>query len=121
MKLFKAKDDLKQLIPTNSAYPIIKCLIKLLIEDYDFHGRKHDPSEQGFIVLIEGDTDELEKLNMCWHRLQDIEFDGISHINDEFLYGPYIGTDEYGLAFVIPNNLLPSELWQYVQGTTDFQ
>ena len=34
MKLFKAKEDLKQLLPTDPAYPIIKRLIKLLVEDY---------------------------------------------------------------------------------------
>ena len=123
MITFKCKDDLNKLESNNNAYPIIERLINLLIEEYDFHGRKHDPEQQGFIILCEpSDTgQELQELNACWQRLQDIEFDGISRINDEFLYGPYIGTDEYGLAFVIPNELLPSELRQYVQGTINFQ
>lgn len=122
MITFKQSSDINQLSPTHPAYHIIKRLIKLLIEDYDFHGKKHDPNEQGFIILIEPcDIErELEELQMCWH-LVDVPFDGISRINDDFLYGPYIGTDEYGLAFVIPNNLLPSELRQCVQGTVDFQ
>jgi len=123
MILFKKSSDIQKLSSSHPAYKIIKRLIELLINDYSFYGRQHDPDQQGFIILCEpSDTEqELQKINSCWRCLQDIEFDGISRINDDFLYGPYIGTDEYGLAFVIPNNLLPSELRQYVQGTIDFK
>jgi len=117
MITFKKSTDIQQLSPTHPAHKIIKRLIQLLIEDYSFHERKHDPTEQGFIILLEGNTDKLEEINRYWHRLQDIEFDGISRINDDYLYGPYIGTDEYALAFVIPSELLPEEMQSQVHDT----
>ena len=90
----------------------------MLIEDYDYLGRKHDPATQGYIVLLEpGDTERnLNELQLCW---SDLTAEGLSLINAAYIFATVIGTDEYGLAFVIPNSVLPKNLQQEIHDTID--
>lgn len=120
MKTFKKSSDLNQISSTHDAFFIIQRLIELLITEYEMHGVKHNESEDGYIILLETRTDPLEEISSYWHKLQDIEFDGISRINDQYLYAPYIGTDHYGLAFIIPTNILPEEMHSLVKDTITF-
>ncbi|MBL1141447.1 MAG: hypothetical protein HND53_05375 [Proteobacteria bacterium] len=120
MKTFKKRSDINQLPHTHNAFFIIQRLIDVLIVEYELHGVKHNPSEDGYIILLEKESDPLEEISSYWHQLQDIEFDGISRINDQYLYAPYIGTDQYGLAFVIPTDILPEEMHSLIHDTITF-
>jgi hypothetical protein len=98
---FKSPGDLAQLDPRNPAYPVIKELIELLIDDVP--EQPYNADDYGYLVLVEpGDTDrELAELDMPW-RLAEIPWEGAS-LWDHHFYAVYLGTDDYGVGFVIPD------------------
>ena len=102
MKTFKTHDDLQKLQPDDPAYPVIKELVKVLIDDFNEPGQTYSPEDFGFLVLIEpGDTDrELTEIDMP--KLTDIYWEGAS-MRQGFIYAVYIGTDDYGMGFLIPD------------------
>jgi hypothetical protein len=77
-------------------------LVRVLIDDFTEPGQSYDADDFGYLVLIEpGDVDRvLTDLDMPW-KLADVPWEGAS-MRDGFYYAVYLGTDDYGMGFVIP-------------------
>jgi hypothetical protein len=57
---FKSPRDLSKLSPDNPAFPVVKHLVKVLIDAYTWPGHPYLPDDYGYVVLIEpGDTDRV--------------------------------------------------------------
>jgi len=118
MKTFKCHADLEQLDTDNPAYPVIEELIELLIDD--FPEQPYDADCFGHLCLVEpGDTDRvLSDIDMPW-RLADVPWEGAS-MRHGFFYAVYLGTDDYGMGFVIPDApWVNGELLQVLEEITD--
>lgn len=109
MKTFKSHSDLEQLNSTDPAYPVMEELVKVLIDDFTDPGQTYSPDDFGFLVLIEpGDTDrEITEINMP--KLTETLWEGAS-MRQGFIYAVYLGTDDWGLGFLIPPELVDGEL-----------
>ena len=109
MKTFKSHSDLEQLNSTDPAYPVMEELVKVLIDDFTDPGQTYSPDDFGFLVLIEpGDTDrEITEINMP--KLTETLWEGAS-MRQGFIYAVYLGTDDWGLGFLIPTELVDGEL-----------
>jgi hypothetical protein len=97
---FKSHSDLKQLDCNDPAYPVVEEMIELLIDD--FPEQPYNADDNGYIVLIEkGDTERtLPEIEMpC---LKDIPWEGAS-MRHGYIYAVYLGTDDYGMGFLIPD------------------
>jgi len=103
VKTFKCHSDLRKLPPNDPALPVMKTLVKQLIDDFTEPGQSYSADDYGYLVLIEyGDVDrELNDIDMPW-RLADVPWEGAS-MRDGFYYAVYLGTDDYGMGFVIPD------------------
>ena len=103
MIIFKSHSDLRKLHPDDPAKPVMKELVELRIDDFTSPGHPYDPDDFGYLVLIEkGDIDRvLADIDMPW-TLVDIPWEGAS-MRQGFYYAVYLGTDDYGMGFVIPN------------------
>ena len=110
MITFKSHSDLDQLDRKDPAYPVMEELVELLIDDFTEPGQSYNPEDYGYIVLIEkGDTDRaLTDVDMPW-RLVDVPWEGAS-MRHGFIYAVYLGTDDYGMGFVISPELVDGEL-----------
>ena len=99
-KTFKSHDDLRKLAVDDPAYPVMEELVELLIDEFPQHW--HPIEDFGYLILIEpGDTDrELNEIDMP--KLTDILWEGAS-MRHGFIYAVYLGTDDYGMGFVIPD------------------
>jgi hypothetical protein len=97
----KSKSDLNKLPQDNPAYPVVSDLVQVLIED--FPEQPYSAADYGFIALVgpEDTRRVLSDLDMPW-CLADIPWEGASK-RDGFIYAVYLGTDDYGLGFVIPD------------------
>ena len=78
-------------------------LVRVLIDDFTSPGHPYDADDYGYIVLIEpSDTDRvLTDVDMPW-TLADVPWEGAS-MRHGFIYAVYLGTDDYGMGFVIPD------------------
>ena len=117
---FKSHADLEKLDSNDAAYPVIKELVELLIDDFTLDGQPYNADDYGYLVLVEpGDTDRvLDDLGMPW-RLIDIPWEGAS-MRHGFIYAVYLGTDDYGMGFVIPDApWINGELRQILEEITD--
>ena len=103
MITFKSHEDLRKLHPDDPAFPVMEELVRVLIDDFTTPGHPYDADDFGYIVLIEpGDVDrELNELDMPW-TLSDVPWEGAS-IRQGFFYAVYLGTDDYGMGFLIPD------------------
>ena len=103
MIAFKHHSDLEKLHRNDPAYPIVEELVQLLIDDFTWENHPYDPDDYGYIVLIEKDDADrvLNEIGMPW-RLADVPWEGAS-MRHGFYYAVYLGTDDYGMGFVIPN------------------
>ena len=103
MITFKQHSDLEKLDPDNPAKLVMEDLVKVLIDDFTEPGQSYNAEDQGFLVLIEpGDTDRvLTDIDMPW-TLADVPWEGAS-MRQGFIYAVYLGTDDYGMGFVIPD------------------
>lgn len=118
MITFKSPSDLRKLPPDHPAYPVIRDLVRVLIED--FPQQPYNAEDYGFLVLVErGDTDRvLDDIGMPW-RLEDVPWEGASR-RDGCFYAVYLGTDDYGMAFVIPDaEWVAGELRQVLEEICD--
>jgi hypothetical protein len=99
MIAFKCREDLKKLSPDHPTYGLMAGLVQVLIEDFPL--QPYDAEDYGYLILVEpGDTDRvLTELNMPW-TLAEIPLEGASQ-RGRFFYAVYLGTDDYGLRFVI--------------------
>ena len=102
MITFKSHDDLRKLDRDDPAYPVMEEQIRVLIDDFTEPGQPYDADDFGCLVLIEpGDTDrELTDIDMP--KLTEILWEGAS-MRQGFIYAVYLGTDDYGMGFVIPD------------------
>ena len=91
----------KKLGKDHPAQPLVKDLVRVLIEE--FPEQPYDAENHGYLCLVEPeDTSRvLADLDMPW-RLSEIPWEGTSKRDGHFL-GIYLGTDDYGMAFVIPD------------------
>ena len=103
MITFKSHSDLEKLHQDDPAKPVMKELVELLIDDFTTPGHPYNADDYGYVVLIEkGDTDRvLDDIDMPW-RLVDVPWEGAS-MRHGFYYAVYLGTDDYGMGFVIPD------------------
>ena len=83
--------------------PVMKTLVKQLIDDFTEPGQTYSADDYGYLVLIEpGDADRvLTDVDMPW-CLADVPWEGAS-MRDGYYYAVYLGTDDYGMGFLIPN------------------
>ena len=102
VKTFKSHSDLEKLNPDDPAKPVMQELVRVLIDDFTTPDHPYDADDFGYLVLIEpGDTDrELNELDMP--SLVDIQWEGAS-MRHGFIYAVYLGTDDYGMGFLIPD------------------
>ena len=109
MITFKSHNDLEKLNNDDPARPIMEELVKVLIDDFNEPGQTYSPDDFGFLVLIEaGDVDrELTEIDMP--KLTEIYWEGAS-MRQGFIYAVYLGTDDYGMGFVIDPVLVDGEL-----------
>ena len=103
MITFKSHSDLRKLHPDDPAKPLMEELVKVLIDDFTTSGHPYNAEDYGYIVLVESsDTDRvLTDIDMPW-RLADVPWEGAS-MRQGFYYAVYLGTDDYGMGFVIPD------------------
>ena len=103
MITFKSHSDLEKLDPDNPAKPVMQELVSVLIDDFTEPGQSYDADDFGYLVLIEpGDTDRvLTDVDMPW-TLELVPWEGAS-MRQGFIYAVYLGTDDYGMGFVIPD------------------
>jgi hypothetical protein len=101
VKTFKSHSDLEQLNSTDPALPVMEELVRVLIDDFNEPGQTYSPDDFGFLVLIEpGDIDrELTEIDMP--KLTEIYWEGAS-MRQGFIYAVYLGTDSFGMGFLIP-------------------
>jgi len=102
VKTFKQHSDLEKLDFSDPAYPVMEELVKVLIDQFTEPGQTYSPEDFGFLVLIEaGDVDrELTEIDMP--KLTDVYWEGAS-MRQGFIYAVYLGTDDWGMGFVIPD------------------
>jgi len=98
---FKSPGDLAQLDPHDPAYEVLSELIQVLIEDFPV--QPYNADDYGYLVLVEPQDNgrELTELDMPW-TLTEVPWEGASKRGD-FIYAVYLGTDDYGMGFVIPD------------------
>ena len=104
MITFKSHSDLRKLAVDDPARPVMEELVKVLIDDFSEPGQSYSPDDFGYLVLIDepGDTDRvLDDLDMPW-TLAEVPWEGAS-MRHGFIYAVYLGTDDYGMGFVIPD------------------
>ena len=101
MITFKSHSYLEKLAPDHPVYPVMEELVELLIDDFNTNG--HPIEDFGYLVLIEpGDTDRvLTDIDMPW-TLAQVPWEGAS-MRQGFIYAVYLGTDDWGVGFLIPD------------------
>ena len=79
MITFKSHSDLRKLNPENPAFPVMKTLVKQLIDDFTEPCQPYDADDFGYLVLIEPDDvdRELNEVDMPW-PLVDVPWEGAS-------------------------------------------
>jgi hypothetical protein len=99
---FKRHSDLEKLDTDDPARPVMEKLIEQLIDNFTEPGQTYSPEDFGYLILVEpGDTDrELNEIDMP--KLTEIFWEGAS-MRHGFIYAVYLGTDDYGMGFVIPD------------------
>ena len=95
-------------------------LVRVLIDDFNEPGQTYSPDDFGYLVLIEpGDVDRvLSDVDMPW-TLADVPWEGAS-MRHGFIYAVYLGTDDYGMGFVIPDaDWINGRLREVLEGILD--
>ena len=100
---FKSHEDLRKLHPDDPALPVMEELVRVLIDDFTTPGHPYNADDFGYLVLIEPeDIDRvLDEVDMPW-TLSNVPWEGAS-MRHGFIYAVYLGTDDYGMGFVIPD------------------
>ena len=118
MKTFKQHSDLEKLTQDDPALPVMEELVQVLIDDFTEPGQSYDADDFGYLVLIEpGDVDrELTEIDMP--KLTQVPWEGAC-MRDGFIYAVYLGTDDYGMGFVIPPEIVDGELLEVMNEILD--
>lgn len=103
MITIKSQSDLRKLDPSDPALPVLREMLRRLIDAYSSGGRAYRPGHHGYIVLIEkGDVDRpLDLPELPW-RLEDVPWDGASMHGGHF-HAVYLANNEFGISFLIPD------------------
>jgi hypothetical protein len=103
MLTFKSPEDISKLPASDPAFPLVRELIKELIEAYTWEGHPYNPDWYGYTILIQED-DAQRTLDELWDgaTLLNIPWEGIT-MKDGFFIAIYLANNEYGLCFVIPD------------------
>jgi hypothetical protein len=120
MLTFKSPQDLSKLPADDPAHPLVKELIKDLIEAYTWEGHPYNPDWYGYIILIEPE-DADRTLDELWDgcTLLNIPWEGIT-MRDGFYIAIYLANNEYGLSFVIPDaDWVTGELRELIEDILD--
>ena len=120
MITFKSHEDLQKLRHDDPARPVMEELVRVLNDDFTTPGHPSDADDYGALVLIEkGDTDRvLDDVDMPW-TLANVPWEGAS-MRHGFIYAVYLGTDDYGMGFVIPDApWVNGELREILDGILD--
>ena len=120
MITFKSHADLMKLAPDHPAQPVMEELVRQLIDDFTTPGHPYNADDFGYLVLIEpGDADRvLNDIDMPW-RLVEVPWEGASMVDGHY-YAVYLGTDDYGMGFVIPDaEWLDGKLREVLNGILD--
>jgi hypothetical protein len=102
MITFKSHNDLRKLHPNDPAFPVMKSLVKQLIDDFTTPGHPYVADDYGYLILIEPDDVDRELNEIDMPKLTEIFWEGAS-MRDGFIYAVYLGTDDYGMGFLIPD------------------
>lgn len=121
MLKFTSADDLARLPETDPAHPIITDLVQSLITDTLDGPHPYDSDGDGFIALIqEGDTER--PLTEIWDDgdwgLVDIPWEGIM-LRDGFYIAIFLANDQYGIVFVVPQDLVQGDLLELFEDILD--
>jgi len=116
MKTLKSRQDLSKLSPAHSAYPVMDELIRVIMDADPTYNADH----HGYLVLIEeGDQDApLSEIGWGEYRLATLPYGGITKQQGHYI-GIVLANNEYGLVFVIPEQLVHGELAEVVAENLD--
>lgn len=120
MKTFKSASDLQSLRPDDPAHPVVAELVRVLISAYTDAGETYNAEDYGYIVLIEDGDQDRPLTDIGWdeYRLATIPWEGITWENGHYV-AIVLCNDDYGLVFVIPEQLVCGELAEVVNDNLD--
>lgn len=101
---FKSPQDLLQLSPEHSAYPIVSDLVQRIIVDYQSEGCTYAPEDDGWIALVEP-CDLDRSLTDIWPDggyLTDLLWEGFTRQDGHYV-GVYLANNQWGLVVVVPD------------------
>ena len=116
MRTVRSRQDLTQLSPAHPAYPVLDELVRVIMDaDPSYRADHH-----GFLVLIEeGDQDApLSEIGWDEYRLATLPYEGITKQEGHYV-AIVLANNEYGLVFVIPEQLVCGELADVVRDNLD--
>ncbi len=98
MRSFKCPEDLKQVPPSDPAYPLLAELVQSFTT-YD----GYDPDADGWVVLIDA-GDIGQPLTDLWDdwTLMDVPWEGVLKVG-AFYEGIFLANNQFGIVFVIPD------------------
>ena len=89
MITFKSTEDLSKLSPDDPAFPLVKELIKELIEAYTWEDHPYNPEWYGYIILIEPE-DVDRTLDELWDGCTLLREPLLIELNDQLWPGPVV-------------------------------
>lgn len=116
MKTFRSRQDLMKIPSTHLAHAVLDELIRVIMDaDPSFSAEQH-----GYLVLIEeGDQDApLSEIGWDEYRLATLPYEGITKQQGHYV-AIVLANNEYGLVFVIPEQLVSGELAAVVRENLD--
>lgn len=103
MLTFKSESDLHKLDGNDSALPVMKELVELLIVPLTQPDKPYDWNAYGYLVLLEeADINQIIALPELQCTLLDVLWEGAS-MRGDFYYAIYLANDDFGIGFLIPN------------------
>ena len=104
--------DLLRLNPKKPALPILQELVQRLITETRKTAHSYDPENDGYLVLVD-ESDTERALTEIWPDgdwgLLDIPFEGVT-LQDGFYIAVYLANNQFGIVFVVPENIVHGEL-----------
>ena len=116
MKTYRSRQDLTKLSPTHPAYSVLDELIRVIMDADSTYNADH----HGYLVLIEeGDQDApLSEIGWGEYRLATLPYEGITKQQGHYV-AIVLANNEYGLVFVIPEELVCGQLADVVRENLD--
>ena len=116
MKTYRSRQDLTKLSPTHPAYSVLDELIHVIMDADSTYNADH----HGYLVLIEeGDQDApLSEIGWGEYRLATLPYEGITKQQGHYV-AIVLANNEYGLVFVIPEELVCGQLADVIRENLD--